>query len=208
MARKRAEPDYNGDETAVAEPKVIWQGNELLRPFLVPIKNLREDDRNANSHPDRSIEAIGASYARFGQAKPIIIAADGTVKDGNGQLVAAAGLGWTHIAVIPSDLDGHELAAYALTANRVAQLAEWDFEELSRQLRELEGYGAETADLGWDPSELEPLLAIGRSAENGRVNPNATDGSPGNVQFREYDESVADEVKYHECPECHHRWPV
>lgn len=30
---------------------------------------------------------------------------------------------------------------------------------------------------------------------------------PPNVEFREYDESVADEVEYIECPECGHRWP-
>ena len=27
------------------------------------------------------------------------------------------------------------------------------------------------------------------------------------VEFPEYDESVADEVEYIECPECGHRWP-
>jgi hypothetical protein len=212
MARKQAKPAENGDGVATADPgtEIVWKGNELLRPFLVPIKNLREDDRNARAHPDASIEAIGASYLRFGQGKPIVVAKDGTVKDGNGQLVAAVGLGWTHIAVIPSDLEGHELVAYALAVNRSGELSEWNFEELARQLKELEGYGAETADMGWDPAELESLMAIGRSSDtrNGRVNPAATDGSPGPVQFREYDESVVDEVKFLECPECHHKWPA
>ena len=27
------------------------------------------------------------------------------------------------------------------------------------------------------------------------------------VEFKEYDESVADDVEYIECPECGHRWP-
>ena len=26
-------------------------------------------------------------------------------------------------------------------------------------------------------------------------------------EFKEYDESIADEVEYHECPECGHKWP-
>ena len=27
------------------------------------------------------------------------------------------------------------------------------------------------------------------------------------IEFPEYDESVADEVEWNECPECGHRWP-
>lgn len=31
---------------------------------------------------------------------------------------------------------------------------------------------------------------------------------PPDVEFKEYDESVESEVKYHECPNCQHRWPA
>ena len=27
------------------------------------------------------------------------------------------------------------------------------------------------------------------------------------IKFPEYDESIADEVEWHECPECNHKWP-
>ena len=30
---------------------------------------------------------------------------------------------------------------------------------------------------------------------------------PPNVEFPEYDESVADDVEYITCPECGHKWP-
>jgi hypothetical protein len=30
---------------------------------------------------------------------------------------------------------------------------------------------------------------------------------PPGIEFPEYDESTADDVKYHECPECGHKWP-
>jgi hypothetical protein len=30
---------------------------------------------------------------------------------------------------------------------------------------------------------------------------------PPDIEFPEYDESIADEVEYLECPECGHRWP-
>lgn len=31
---------------------------------------------------------------------------------------------------------------------------------------------------------------------------------PPSVEFKEYDESVENEVKYHECPSCGHKWPA
>jgi len=30
---------------------------------------------------------------------------------------------------------------------------------------------------------------------------------PPNVDWKEYDESTADDVEYNECPECGHKWP-
>lgn len=160
MARKQAKPTENGAGVATAEPgpEVVWKGNDLLRPFLIPIADLREDPENANVHPDRSLEEIAGSYLRFGQQKPLVADATGLIKDGNGQLIAAHGLGWTHVAVFPSDLSGSELKAYGLAVNQTARSSEWDFEKLAAQLKELEADGASIADLGWSPHELEPLL--------------------------------------------------
>jgi hypothetical protein len=138
----------------------VWRGNPRLVPLLVPVASLHEDPANVNTHPERSVAAIAASYARFGQQKPLVCGPDMTVRDGNGQLHAAAErLGWTHVAAIPSDLDGVELSAYALAANRTAQHAEWDFEALSDVLRAMRDGGHAIDDLGWADYELEPLLA-------------------------------------------------
>lgn len=163
-----------------ANGEVVWSGNEALRPYLVPIRELQEDPDNANTHPDRSIDDIAGSYHRFGQQKPIVCDTSGLVKDGNGQLVAASGLGWTHLAVLKSDLQGPELTAYALAVNRTPHAAEWDYDQLTRQLRELDEAGVETGDLGWSPNELEELLSglhAARETTNGDSQP--SDGDTG-----------------------------
>lgn len=149
---------------AVADPdagqvEVVWRGPAALRPFLVPVGRLHEDPANANTHNERSIAAIAASFARFGQQKPLVADAAGVIRAGNGGLRAAGErLGWTHVAVVPSDLGGSELTAFALADNRTAQHAEFDFEALAGQLKALQAEGTPIDDLGWSDHELEPLL--------------------------------------------------
>ncbi len=147
MARKR--PENN----------LIWRGPDPLRALLVPIGSLSEDPGNVNNHDARSIEEIAGAYSRFGQQKPVVSAPDGVVRAGNGQLIAARGLGWTHLAVIVSDLADGELEAFALADNRVAQHAQFDFQKLAAKLREFEAAGTATEGMGWTGYELEPLLA-------------------------------------------------
>jgi len=149
----------NGAAAGTLPAGVVWKGNPRLAPFLVAVADLHEDPANAMTHPERSVAAIAGSYARFGQQKPIVCAADLTVRDGNGQLRAAAErLGWTHVAAVPSDLEGAELSAYSLAVNRTAQHGEWDFEALAGLLKGLADEGAPIDDLGWADYELEPLL--------------------------------------------------
>ena len=39
----------------------------------VPIHSLLLDPANANTHPEENIESIKATYAKFGQQKPIVV---------------------------------------------------------------------------------------------------------------------------------------
>lgn len=149
--------------TKVDTPKLpegaIWNGNPRLIPFLVPVGDLHEDVANARSHPERSIHGIASSYKNFGQQKWLVCDENLTVRDGNGQFVAAARvLGWTHIAAVPSNLDGIEITRYALAVNRTGELSEWDFERLSNTLRGLDAEGADITEIGWADYEIEPLL--------------------------------------------------
>jgi hypothetical protein len=142
-----------------AATAAAWKGPEALRPFLVPLGSLAEDPGNARTHGGRSIPGIAASYARFGQQRPIVVDARGVVRAGNGQLAAAASLGWTHVAAVTSDLPDAELAAFALADNRTAELSQWDFEALAGHFKAFQSGGTPFDDLGWADFELEPLLA-------------------------------------------------
>lgn len=114
---------------------------------------------NARRHGRRSIEALKGVLARFGQRSNIVIDQKRVVRKGNGTVMAARELGWTHVSAHMADLTDGEMVAYELADNRTAELSEWDYEVVAGQLRGLQSSGAAIEEIGWEKYELEPLLA-------------------------------------------------
>lgn len=102
----------------------------------VAVDELRFDPRNARKHDQPSIDAIAASLREFGQQKPIVATADGTVIAGNGILAAARVVGMKSVMVMRTSLDGEALARFAIADNRVAELSAWDYEALLASLQQ------------------------------------------------------------------------
>lgn len=121
------------------------------------LDELSPDPRNARVHDARNLEAIKASLTAFGQQKPIVVAADGTVVAGNGTVEAARALGWTEIDAVRTALTGAQALAYALADNRTAELASWDDGALAALLKELAEDGG-LEGVGFDEREVERLL--------------------------------------------------
>ena len=148
---------------------VVWRGPESLRPLLVPIESVTQ-------HPDNPRQgdagAVGASLARFGQQKPIVVQkSTGWIVAGNhtwlgaqmvGELESVLGFGpgkdWTHIAVVFSDLPELEAKAYAIADNRTSDLGTYDEDRLARILSEL-ATADQLAGVGYDSEDVDALLA-------------------------------------------------
>lgn len=132
--------------------------------LIVPIGFPTRDEENARLHPDKNLRQLRASLRRRGQVTPVVVDAAGRVLKGNGTHEAAELEGWTHIWIEPSALDGAEATAYAIADNSTGLSSKWDFERLStniRALKELDGteLAFSNDDLGFDETELEPMLA-------------------------------------------------
>ncbi len=111
---------------------------EPLRHLAVPIDTLVLDPANARLHDDKNLAAIQASLSRFGQRLPLVVQKQGLViRAGNGRVVAARALGWTHIAAVVVDESEVEAVAFAIADNRSAELASWDDACLARLLKSL-----------------------------------------------------------------------
>jgi DNA modification methylase len=103
----------------------------------VPIDSVSPDPANVRKHGVRDIDAIKASLKRFGQQHPILVDKRGVVRAGNGRLEAMRQLGWSEVEVVYTDLEGAELAAFAIADNRTAELSGWDVGALSASLAAL-----------------------------------------------------------------------
>ena len=123
--------------------------------------------------------------------RPILADAAGEIFAGNMRFRAVQHLGWQEVPAIVSDVAPRLAKERAMRDNNQwGDLVEQDLAEL---LVGLQMDGSDLKLLGFPDDELTRLLD--------------SVGALGEVEFKEYDESVADEVEYLECPECHHRWP-
>ena len=112
--------------------------HESLQHLAVAVADLNYDPKNARKHDRRNLDAIKASLEKFGFRQPIIVQKQGMiVRAGNGRMEVASELGWTHIPALIVDESEAEAVAYAIADNRTAELAEWDFENLSELLDEV-----------------------------------------------------------------------
>ena len=139
------------------------------------IDSLIEDPENLRLHPEDNIKAIQASIRRYGQQRPILIDKGSVIIAGNGYVRALRGVSpddikdeyqhlkegkvWVSISNLESDKDKLE---YGVVDNRSGELSEWNYERLSATFTKFieadEWTLEDTKDLGWKPSELEPLL--------------------------------------------------
>lgn len=169
MARKKQKPVL--DLSFIAKD---------LHPLAVDIATLNEDPNNAREHSERNLKSIRASLLQFGQRMPLIVRrATMQVEAGNGRLTAMREMGWKHVAVIVVDDDEVTARKFALADNRTGELAEWDYEILSKQLAEMCKAGDlnELEDLGWSSDELDVLCAADWTAPT--IDPNAGIGGNG-----------------------------
>ena len=136
----------------------------------------------------KDIKAVMASYQKVGQRRPIVVVGDMVIA-GNGQLEAARRLGWVEIATTDaSDLSPEQQRFFALADNRTAELASWDLEPLSDQLKDLvENFDVKLEDLGFDEAELTKLTM---------------DFKPVGQPTAKLDQSASKIV--HHCPKCGH----
>jgi DNA modification methylase len=124
----------------------------------VKIETLTLDPANVRRHPAKNLDSIKASLTRFGQQRPVLVNPKGIIIAGNGTVMAAKALGWDHINIVRTDLEGSEATAYAIADNRTAELAEWDEEALAQQLAALQIEDEELAKAaGFTDAEIQAL---------------------------------------------------
>lgn len=135
----------------------------------VKVSDLTLDPNNARKHGEKDLAAIVASLDKFEQQTPIVITSDNVVIKGNGTVMAAMKLNWTHVEAIRTNLTGQQVTAYAIADNRTSDLSEFDNEKLLELLQGLDeqslidacGFDAEAmAELLKEVEDLQPVPEI------------------------------------------------
>ena len=160
--------------------------------MIVAIDTLKAHKRNYNKHPEHQVKRLTVSLRKFGQRKPITTWRN-TVLTGHGVFLAAQQLGWKEIDVAPcpDKWTQEQALAWLAADNELARLADPDLVQLAEIIEEARNHDAELLEaIGFDEAEFAALL-------DKIVAPD----------FKEYDESAADEVEMIECPHCGQSFP-
>jgi ParB-like chromosome segregation protein Spo0J len=170
--------------------KIEATGSERLEIKYLPIDALVPYSRNPRTHSEEQVAQIAASIREFGFTNPILIDGKNGIIAGHGRFAAAKELGLDQIPCIDlSHLTEEQRRALVIADNKIALNGGWNDELLRLELTDLKELGADLELTGFDAMELADIM-LGKD-----------------VEFKEYDESAADDVQLLTCPKCGHTFP-
>src|SRR5215831_15171915 len=131
-----------------------------LQIQIWPIDKLVFYARNPRKN-DAAVDRMCGSIREFGFKIPVLARSDGEVVDGHLRLKAARKLSISEVPVILCDeWTPQQVKAFRLMVNRSVTWADWDEELLVLELQELNAAEFDLSLTGFDPGEIDGLLAI------------------------------------------------
>ena len=126
---------------------------------VMPIGTIIPYARNPRRN-EHAVAKVAGSIKEFGFRQPIVVDKEMVIIVGHTRLLAAQQLGFTHVPVhIAENLTPSQIKAYRIADNRTNEEAEWDEEMLAIELGDLKDADFDLDLTGFDPDELEELLA-------------------------------------------------
>ncbi|MCG3178629.1 MAG: hypothetical protein BIFFINMI_00957 [Phycisphaerae bacterium] len=131
---------------------------------LRDIASINPYENNPRQNDD-AVEAVAASLKEFGFRQPIVVDADGVIIVGHTRYKAAVKLGLAKVPVhVATDLTPAQIKAYRIADNQTATLAEWNYDLLPIELKDLQAAEFDLSLLGFADADLSELLAPGGTA--------------------------------------------
>ena len=114
------------------------------------------------NNPRRSVKTIAkivTSIKEFGFKQPLVLDKEGVIIVGHSRYLAAKELGLETVpCVIAKELNPHQIRAYRIADNRIAQDGEWDTDLLAIELSEINNSDFDFTKTGFTQAELESLI--------------------------------------------------
>src|ERR1700687_4019135 len=144
-------------ELAEASSARLWPADRVEH---WPIERLLPYANNARLHSEADLDKLAAAIRKCGWTVPVLVDEEGNLLAGHGRAAAAPRVGVTSIPVIVArGWSEEEKRAYRLADNQLAARASWDFEQLRNELQELGFTGFDVGLIGFEPDQLETILA-------------------------------------------------
>ena len=125
-----------------------------------PIDKLVFYARNPRKN-DAAVDRMCSSIREFGFKIPVLARCDGEVVDGHLRLKAARKLDITEVPfILCNEWTSQQVKPFRLMVNRSVTWADWDEDLLSLELQELNESDFDLSLTGFDPGEIDGLLAI------------------------------------------------
>lgn len=167
------------------------------------LADLRQDASNINQHSERGSALTRKSIEKFGARLAGIVDKHGIIIDGNDRQIAYGELDLDEVEIIPA----HPTKPVYL------QFDDLDLADPDNPARELQVALHRSAVESWTV-DAEALLAhmqtgvdVGDWFRQDELDELMVELMPPNVEFKEYDESVADDVEMCTCPHCGKEFP-
>ena len=150
----------------------------LIRDMDITL--IKPYERNPRNN-DKAIDAVAKSIQEFGWNSPIVVDRDNVIVCGHSRWRAAQKLGLTTVPVYVADkLTPEQVQAYRIADNKTGEIAEWNFDLLPLEIRELQEADFDLSLLGFDSEELDRLLNGGANdtVAAGETDPDAVPEQP------------------------------
>lgn len=133
----------------MADLKVIYINKDEIKPFK----------DNPRLHSELQIKQIMNSIKEFGFVNPILIDEQNIILAGHGRYRASEMLNMDKIPTVQiSNLTSKQKKALVIADNKITQNSEWSNDLLWQQVKELNNLGFNLDILGFDNSEMLPML--------------------------------------------------
>jgi len=143
---------------------------------LVNIDNVKPYESNPRVN-EGAVDAVAASLREFGFRQPIVVDEQNVIIVGHTRWKAAKKLGLAKVPVhVARDLTPEQAKAYRLADNQTNTLAEWNYELLPIELKDLQAADFNLDLLGFDAEELSRLLDPG--VQEGQADPDEVPAPP------------------------------
>ena len=141
-----------------------------------PVTDLKRYPHNPRRN-DHAVARVAAAIREFGFRQPLVVDEELVIVVGDTRYKAALHLGLKEVPIhVARGLTPEQLKAYRIADNKLAELAEWDYELLVQELAELQKLDFELDVVGFSPDELQELFQAETAA--GLVDPDDVPSPP------------------------------